>query len=113
MKPNTKIKIIEALIYFNTFDYDECKQTIEKNLEEEYTPHLGAILKILETIENIKNQKEFENQLNELYQLIEQIEEDNFNYQFKDLVISILEDIRSPYIGFPRKKLILNWQFLF
>lgn len=107
---NKKIKIIESMILLNTFNYEECRVKIEQYLEDEEIVHYRVILAILDLIESIATEKDFYNKINEIYQLMEEIEEDNLGKEFKNLVRQILEEFRNPTFGFPKKKIILNWQ---
>lgn len=110
MDSSKKVKLIESLILLNTYNYEECRQKIEQYLEEEEFLYYKILLKILDLFELITISKDIRDQILEIHQLISEIEEDNWGTEFKKLVNQILQDLESPYLGFPRKKFILNWQ---
>lgn len=98
------------MILLNTFNYEECRAKIERYLEEEEFIYYRVILKILDLIESIATEQDFYNKISEIYQLTDEIEEDNLGREFKNLVKQILEEFKNPSFGFPKKKIILNWQ---
>lgn len=107
------IRLIEALILFNTYNYDECRDYI-MNFWLEDDLRFKAILKMIDLIEFIRNEKF--NQLQELVQeildIVKEIEDDEFNRKFKDLMNQIIDDFKVPGLGFPRKKIVINWHLL-
>ncbi|MCS7164946.1 MAG: hypothetical protein RMJ51_01515 [Candidatus Calescibacterium sp.] len=115
MNVTQRLKLYEALILLNTYDYDSCRNYISSLLQEnESIIHFRIILEILELIDMVKEERfqEIKRQLDYIVDLLERIEDDSFNKGFKELINQIVEDFKDPPIGFPKKKLVINWHVL-
>ncbi|MCS7243584.1 MAG: hypothetical protein RMJ36_02465 [Candidatus Calescibacterium sp.] len=115
MNINQKIKLLEILILFNTYNYDHCKDYILNLLQEsDSVVHYQVILKILEIFDLIREERfvEINEQINQIIVLMDNMDEDHFNKNFKELVNQIIEDFKVPSMGIPRKKVVINWHIL-
>mgnify|MGYP001772942361 CR=1 FL=1 len=111
MSQKIKVRIIESLLLFNSYNLDECKEHLKYWIQEEDLAHSKILMKIIEIIESIRDENFESEEIEVLLDMLSKMEDTIFNNKFKEMINQVLEDFRRPLLmGFPKKKIILNWQ---
>lgn len=115
MQTSKTVKLIETLILLNTYNYDLCRDYIE-SLDKEWANDIRfkVINALLDMIDFVRQDSyvEIPRIIEQIDQMMQEIGDDDFDRRFKELVDTVIQEFNNPSLGFPRRKIFINWHML-